>query len=356
MREQTRIVGIGGGTGLSVLLHGLRRCAAAPGPGRGIAITGVVSVADDGGSTGMLRQCLAIPAVGDLRNCIVALSQDNPLWAELFQHRFLAGDGIAGHALGNLIVAALVQRSGGLSSAVEQLTKPLRLGGKLLPVTEEPVSLCAQFSDGEVVRGESLIRARRQAIAELWLEPRRPRPTNGVLEAIGTADAIVLGPGSLYSSVLPNLLVDGVAESIRESSALRIFVCNLMTEPGETDGCDAVAHVAAIERHLGRGSVDICVMNNAPVAPETAARYAERGSSVIRADAAAFRGSATLPVSVDLLPESGTPDRHDAAKLARLVVALARTLRRETLPLTAARTPRARRRASRPAAAGLRVA
>ena len=348
--RRTRIVGIGGGTGLSALLHGLRQHSGAQ--RRGLDITGVVSVADDGGSSGLLREDFEIPAVGDLRNCIVALSQANPLWAELFQHRFVTGDRLAGHALGNLIVAALVQRSGGLQAAVERLTRPMRLGGQLLPVTEESVALCAELSSGEVVRGESHIRERRGRISSLWLEPESPPAAAGVLEAIAAADAIVLGPGSLFTSVLPNLLVAGVADAIRKSGALRIFVCNLTSEPGETDGLDAADHLHVLERYLGHGIVDVCVGNSVSPRPTAVAQRAEvDGPTPVTWDAKRFAGTGTFPFAADLAERSGSPGRHDPAKLAHVIVSLSSTLRRRS----ASRPPRESGRTSR-SGAGLRVA
>ncbi|HUP24838.1 MAG TPA: uridine diphosphate-N-acetylglucosamine-binding protein YvcK [Thermoanaerobaculia bacterium] len=329
-----RVVGIGGGSGLSSLLRGLSdySCAEQVEHRPGLEITGVVSVADDGGSSGLLRDDLAIPAVGDLRNCIVALSQDNPLWAELFQHRFLSGNGLAGHALGNLIVAALVQRSGGLQAAVELLARPMQLAGQLLPVTEERVSLCAKLASGEVVCGESQIRERRGQITDLWLEPGFPAAGGGVLDAIAAADAIVLGPGSLFTSALPNLLVAGVADAIRSSGALRIFVCNLITEPGETDGFDAADHLMAIERYLGVGAVDVCVVNNASLPAEAARRYAANGSTAVCWEPHLFSDKSTVAVAADLLATVDSLGRHDSAKLARVIVSLATTLRRQSIP------------------------
>ena len=263
-KDKLQIVGIGGGTGLSILLLGLKRQLARSGSDprmRPADVTAIVSVADDGGSTGQLRESFDIPAVGDLRNCIVALAPGNQMWSRLFQHRFEGDSGLSGHALGNLIMTALVQRSGGLSAAIGQLARALRLRGRVLPVTEDKVTLHAEYEDGVVARGESKIPRLGRRIARLWLEPERTAPAAGVLESLASASAIVLGPGSLYTSILPNLLVDGVADAIRSSRALRIFVCNLMTQPGETDGFDALDHVRVLERYLGAGTIDVCIIN-----------------------------------------------------------------------------------------------
>lgn len=329
MTDRIHVVGIGGGTGLSVLLAGLRQVAertACRGP---VDITAIVSVADDGGSTGKLREHMGLPAVGDLRNCIVALAHGHPLWSELFQHRFEGGNGLSGHALGNLVVAALAERHGGLQAAVESLSRPLRMRGRVLPVSEERVTLCAELEGGEVVHGESRIPARGRRIERLWLCPQAPAPAVGVLDAILSADALVLGPGSLYTSVLPNLLVDGVAEAVRASGALRIFVSNLMTQPGETDGFDVADHLRAVETYLGPGAVDVCLVNTAPAAREAAERYAAAGSEPVAWDRSKVAGNGVVPVAADLRADGPLLERHDPLRLAEIVLSLARGLRSE---------------------------
>jgi uncharacterized cofD-like protein len=327
--NRLRIVGIGGGNGLSVLLLGLRRqLARRDSSMRPADITAIVSVADDGGSTGRLRRSFDIPAVGDLRNCIVALAPGNQMWSRLFQHRFEGDNGLAGHALGNLIMTALVQRSGGLSAAIGQLARALRLRGRVLPVTEDRVTLEAEYEDGVVVRGESQIPCLGRRIARLSLAPSRTAPAPGVLEALGSASAIVLGPGSLYTSILPNLLVDGVAAAIRDSQALRIFVCNLMTQPGETDGFDALDHVRTIERYLGAGTIDVCIINGRTSIGVAAARYSAAGSEEVRWSSAAMARAGTLPIVADLLVPDRYPHRHDPERLADVVLCLARGLAR----------------------------
>lgn len=325
MNGRTGVVGIGGGTGLSTLLAGLVRSSeAAWHAGREPAeIAAVVSVADDGGSTGRLRRHLGLPGVGDLRNCIVALAHGDPLWNDLFQHRFDRGDGLDGHALGNLIMAALIERSGGLQAAIEELTRPLRLSGRVLPTTEESVTLCAELEDGEVVLGESRIPSRGKRISRVWLHPRAPRPARGVLETLAAADAVVLGPGSLYTSVIPNLLVAGVVDALRSSGALRIFVCNLMTEPGETDGLDAADHLRILERYLGPGAVDVCLLDAAEPPPELAARYAAAGSRPVPWTRRSIEETGALPVVADLRARGGFLDRHDAYRLGDVILGLA---------------------------------
>src|SRR5579859_7187481 len=254
--QTLRIVGIGGGTGLPVLLSGLAKEPR-------VELSAIVTVADDGGSSGRLRDTLGIPAVGDLRNCLVALSGDESALADLFQHRFSKGDGLEGHALGNLIVAALYQRTGSLKEAMEIVGRLLPLHGQALPATETLTTLCALLDDGRVVRGESRIPEAGRCVRRVWLEPAEPPATRGVLETLTAADAIVLAPGSLYTSLLPNLLVSGVAEAIRKSRAVKVLVCNLLTQPGETTGFSASDHLRVVEQHLGRDVVDYCVVNSA---------------------------------------------------------------------------------------------
>lgn len=340
-RPKLRIVGVGGGTGLAVLLAGLEEYAESDDRRADVDVTGIVSVADDGGSTGVLRESLGIPAVGDLRNCLVALARGNPLWGDLFQHRFAGGRALSGHALGNLIVAALVQSSGSLGAAIERLALPLGLRGHLLPVTESPVTLCAELAGGEIVLGESRITLSHRHIERVWLCPKAP-PAAGVLDAIASADAIVLGPGSLFTSIVPNLLVDGVASAIRRSRGLRILVCNLLTELGETDGFDAARHLRVVQGYLGHGVLDIFLVNQSELETSLAERYATEGSRPV-----AFRheddGAGPSPVVADFLDRRSALGRHHPGKLAEAIVTLARHYRPSTPPaaLVDARVPAA---------------
>lgn len=315
-----RVVGIGGGTGLPVLLTGLN--GALSGDGDGAELSAIVTVADNGGSTGLLRQELDIPGVGDLRNCMVALSDADSSLGELFQHRFPNGDGLEGHALGNLIVAASLERSQNLVKTVDELSQLLGVNGRVLPVTQSPVHLCAEFDSGDVVRGEAEIPLVRQTIKRLWLDPEEPDPSPGVLDVIVSADAIVLGPGSLYTSLAPNLLVAGVADAIRRSEGLKIFVCNLMSEPGETDGMTAADHLRVLEDYLGARPVDVCVLNSAPVPCEVAARYSAEGALPVAWNHREIVRTGVLPVAADLMARAPRAIRHDPRKLARVIFSL----------------------------------
>lgn len=321
-----RITGVGGGTGLPALLRGFTALAEETGAVAG-SVSAIVAVSDNGGSSGALRRSLGIPAVGDLRNCLVALAGSDSLLSDLFQFRFSAGDGLDGHALGNLIVAALCQSSGSLERAIRLSGDLLRLKGRVLPVTQAPVTLCARFDDASVARGESEITARRRRIQRVWLDPENAPPTRGVLQTITRADAIVLGPGSLYSSVIPNLLVGGVAEAIRYSQAIKIFVCNLMTEPGETDSLTTAGHLRVLESYLGARAIDVCLVNSQPVGARQIEKYAQSGAQPVVFDPEEMSEMRATAITGDFLAESESVVAHDPVKLARQVVSLAREAR-----------------------------
>lgn len=312
--KSLKIVGIGGGTGLPVVLRGLVA-------ENHVDVSAVVTVSDNGGSSGRLRESFGTPAVGDLRNCLVALSGGGPAIGDLFQHRFAAGD-VDGHALGNLIITALYQKTGSLRGAVEAASDMLMLHGKVLASTEIPATLCARFADGSVIRGESQLSATDERIEEVWLDPQNPDPGPGVLEAIETADAIVLAPGSLYTSLVPNLLVGGVAESIRRSRAVTILVCNLMTQPGETDGFSASDHLRVLQACLGKDGIDFCIVN-VTAEPESGIGYRISGSLPVVADLDEIEMLGVIPVAADIFSSTDNKVRHDPAKLARQIVAIA---------------------------------
>jgi uncharacterized cofD-like protein len=314
MRKKLRIVGIGGGTGLPVLLAGL-------GKEPGVELSAIVSVSDNGGSSGRLRESFDMPAVGDLRNCLVALSGDNSGLADIFQHRFSSGDGLEGHAVGNLIVTALYQRTGSLARAIEIASHLLPIKGRALAATETPSTLCAAFDNGTIVRGESDITAARRSILRVWLEPDSPSPSPGVLDAIRDADAIVLAPGSLYTSLIPNLLVAGVTDAIRRSSAVKILICNLMMQPGETSGFTASDHLRVVEDYLGRTVVEYCVVNSGG----TRGDDLTSGTEPVPCDLDQLRSLGVVPIEADLLLRQEGQIRHNPAKLSRLVLKIART-------------------------------
>ena len=319
-----RAVCIGGGTGLPAILGGLarlgRRASALP----RIELTAVVAVSDDGGSSGRLRREQDVLPPGDVRNCLVALAdRRHRALARLFQYRFGAGRGLEGHALGNLLLTALSSLEGDFLQAIRRAEKLLRCRGRVLPVTLEKVQLLGLLEDGSEIRGEHRFdRPRRATISRVELLPRSPLPTPGVLEAIRAADVIVLGPGSLYSSVIPNLLVAGVAEALREAAALRVLVQNLMTEPGETDGLDAAAHLRAVQVHAG-DVVDVLLAD--PLDGLHARKrqaYAAQGQHPVAFDRRAIASLGVLPIEADLAATTGRI-RHDPEKVAAAILGLA---------------------------------
>jgi uncharacterized cofD-like protein len=326
-----RIVGIGGGTGLPVLLRGLKELSERNGDapiGDRVSTAAIVCVSDDGGSSGLLRQAFGIPAVGDLRNCLVALASGNPTLRYLFQYRLHTDCGLDGHSLGNLIVAALSARSGNLRRAIHLASDFLDLQGDVLPCTETCATLCAEFLDGQIVSGETKIAARRKPIRRVWLDPPDTPPAAGVIETLRSADAIVLGPGSLHTSIIPNLLPSGIADAVRESGALKILVCNLMTQPGETECYSASDHVRTVQRYLGESGLQVCLLNSHHVPDAIAEQYASSGAEPVRCDEQEIHQLGVVPISMDLLAEGEREVRHDAKKLARWIVALTRAYQR----------------------------
>lgn len=280
-----RIVALGGGTGLPAVLRGLRALRRLPDPG-GVAVddgdaalTAIVTMTDDGGSSGRLRRTRRLPPPGDVRNCLVALAEEEDLLADLFQHRYEGPDGeLGGHSVGNLILAALAEREGSFLRAVEMSSRVLRTAGRILPSTEDDVRLSAELRDGTRIVGETEIAGCEKRIRRIRLEPHDAAPTPGVVDAILDAELVVLGPGSVFSSLIPNILVPGVAEALRKTEALVVLVGNLVSEKGEDAGLDLRDHVGVIEDHAGGPIVDALLANEAPIDAEVLARYREEGA------------------------------------------------------------------------------
>jgi uncharacterized cofD-like protein len=323
-----RIVGLGGGTGLPVLLKGLTEISSERDP---LDLTAIVTVSDSGGSTGVLRRAFNMPAMGDIRKCLVSLAGDNSILTSLYRHRFENPENFAGHSVGNLILSALYQMSGNFTAAVQQAGEILQLNARVLPATEVPVTLCALYENGMTARGESDLPKPGLRISRVWLEPEDPVPAPGVIDALQTADAIVIGPGSLYTSIIPNLLVGRVADAVQSSRAIKIYICNLMTQAGETDGYSAADHLRALLEYLpspsGKGSIDVCVLNSSIVGSGVAQRYLQLGSEIVAGtpeEEDRIRRSGVVPVAAPLLKEGEVKARHDPSILARLVVSLAR--------------------------------
>jgi uncharacterized cofD-like protein len=304
---------IGGGTGLSVLLRGIKSVTS--------NITAIVTVADDGGSSGRIRQDLGMIPPGDLRNCLVALADTEPLMEKLFQHRFGGEGGLAGHNFGNLFIAAMTEVLGDVEQALKESSKVLAVRGRVLPASTQKVRLWARMTDGSTVEGESQIPLVNKRIDRVYLQPEETMPVESSLEAIRDADAIILGPGSLYTSILPNLLVQGVADTLRKSQAVKIYICNVMTQPGETDGYSASEHVQAILDHVGPGIIDYVVINNQNVAEELRQKYADQGAYPVTSDVDVIEAMGIKAVLADVINETNLV-RHDPLKLSRTIVSM----------------------------------
>ena len=319
------VVALGGGTGLSTLLRGLKEyvtrrpddTADVKRPVTGL--TAIVTVTDDGGSSGRLRRENRILPPGDIRNCMVALSQDEDLLSHLFQYRFHAGRGLVGHNFGNLFLAALTHVTGDFVEAVRVSSKVLAIRGRIFPSTLSNVSLVATLENGRKVHGETRITASRTPIKKLNLLPRSVRPLPKAIEAIRDADLILLGPGSLYTSILPNLLIPEIATAIAKSRAPRVYISNLMTQPGETSGYALADHLRAIEHHTSRRVIDWVIANRQPVSPEVARRYRKQGAEPVAVDIPNLQKLGYRLILDNLLEEHGVI-RHNPARLARLLL------------------------------------
>jgi uncharacterized cofD-like protein len=322
--EQLRVVAIGGGTGLSTLLKGLKKYTAGPGCSATPRISelyAVVTVSDDGGSSGRLRKEFNMLPPGDVRNCIVALSEDEALLSKLFQHRFARGTGLEGHSFGNLFLAALTSITNDFGEAVRLSSEILATRGHIYPATTSNIELEALMQDGTRVRGETKITASKGRIQELFLVPRDPEPLPQTLAAIARADLITIGPGSLFTSLIPNLLVRGIALAIRESSAIKVYVCNLMTQANESLGRTAADHIHALNDHAGFQLFDYALINRTSLSDGLKAKYALEGASQIIADLDAIEAMGVCPVLGEYLFEDAVA-RHATDRVAHDVLNL----------------------------------
>ena len=318
-RKGPCIVAVGGGNGLSTMLRGLKAYTG--------NLTAVVTVADDGGGSGMLRQDLGMPPPGDIRNCMQALANVEPVMEQLLGYRFREGS-LAGQAFGNLLLAALNGISDSFDQAVARMSEVLAITGRILPVSNADVQLEAVFENGSRVVGESKIfQFKKQQdcrIKEVRLLPEHPPALPEALQAIRQADLILLGPGSLYTSVIPNLLVDGIVETICASAALKLYVCNIMTQDGETEGMTASDHVAALLRHGAPGLVDICLANSAAVRPGLVERYRAEDAAPIVVDKAAIEALGVELVERPLTSDTSEFARHSETRLAQAILEIYR--------------------------------
>jgi uncharacterized cofD-like protein len=317
-----RVVAIGGGTGLSTLLKGLKKYVSPSGPTPSDQseptigdLSAVVTVSDDGGSSGRLRKEFNMLPPGDIRNCVVALSEDEALLSQLFRHRFQKGSGLEGHSFGNLFLAALTSITGDFAEAVRLSSEILLTRGHIYPATTSNVELEALMEDGSRVRGETNITARKGRITELFLVPPDVDPLPQTLEAIAHADLITMGPGSLFTSLIPNLLVHGIPNAIASSPATKVFVCNLMTQANESLGLSAADHIRALNRHAQGQIFDYALINQTPASEELKNKYALEGASQIQADLEEIKKLGVRPVLGDYLEEASVA-RHATERVA----------------------------------------
>ena len=318
-----RVVAIGGGTGLSTLLKGLKLYVTPPSeiPAQVDSpfirdLSAVVTVSDDGGSSGRLRKELNMLPPGDIRNCIVALSEDEALLSRLFRHRFEKGSGLEGHSFGNLFLAALTSLTSDFSEAVRLSSEILVTRGHIYPATTSNIELEALMEDGTRVRGETKITASKGRIQELFLIPPNVEPMPQTLEAIATADLITIGPGSLFTSLIPNLLVRGIAPAIVESPATKVYICNLMTQANESLGLTAADHIRALNGHAQKQIFDFALINRTPVSDDLKSKYASEDACQIVNDLEAIEALGVVPVLGDYLDEGGVA-RHNTTRVAR---------------------------------------
>ena len=312
LNKGAKIVAIGGGTGLSMLLRGIKKYTN--------NITAVVTVGDDGGSSGRLREDMGILPPGDIRNCIAALADDDDLITELFQYRFKKGEGLEGHSFGNLFLTALCAITGNMVKAVKESSNVLNIRGVVLPATLDDMKLGAEFEDGTLVKGESNIPEEHKQIKRLFTEPVNCQALPEVIEAILHADLIILGPGSLYTSVIPNLLVNGIVDAIMQSHAKKIYVCNIMTQPGETDGYTVASHVNALLAHANGNKIIDAVLVNDSLPANISEGYAKTGSIPVRLDMENL-----TPIGIEVVPQKLIQEnreglvRHSSNRVARAV-------------------------------------
>ena len=336
-----KVVAMGGGTGLSTLLHGLKQhvvLTGEPAYDRSLPfiseLSAVVTVSDDGGSSGRLRKELNVPPPGDIRNCIVSLSEKEALLSRLFQYRFKAGEGLEGHSFGNLFLSAMTDITGDFSEAVKYAAAILASRGHIYPATTSNAQLYAIMDDGSVVRGETNITASKRRIMELRMAPMNARPARAALQAIESADLITIGPGSLFTSLVPNLLVRDLSKALKNSRATKVFVCNLMTQANESLNLTASQHILAIYKHARHEFFDYALVNQTPASSTLIKKYEEKQQSQIVVDAAAIDALGVKPVLGDYLTEENDPHegliaRHETHHVALDLLQLMRDRRQQ---------------------------
>lgn len=307
-KKEKRIVIIGGGTGLSTLLRGLKNT--------GLHLTAIVTVADDGGSSGRLRNDFDIPPPGDVRNVMAALSDVEPLFEEMFQYRFADSDDLGGHSLGNLMLAALTDITGDFTHAIREMGRVLNLKGTVLPAANQRITLHAELSDGTIVTGESKIPTYDHQINKVYLTPHDVEPLSETVSSIQSADLIVIGPGSLYTSILPNLLVEGIRKAIVDASAKKVYICNLMTQAGETHGYTAADHVQALYDHVGAPFIDTVLLNDVVLPPDIRKLYEMEKAAPVEYEMDRLSELVPEIVLKSIATSRNGSIRHEASKVA----------------------------------------
>jgi uncharacterized cofD-like protein len=309
-----KVVAIGGGTGLSMLLRGLKE--------KPVDITAIVTVADDGGSSGRLRKELQMPPPGDIRNVLAALSETEPLFEKLLQHRFTNGNGLTGHSVGNLLLAAMTSITGDFAQGIRELSRVLNVKGRVLPASNQSIVLSAVMVDGTIVDGESNIPRHGDKIERVYLTPEDVEPLPESIEAVREADLIIIGPGSLYTSILPNLLVPKLGEEICRSQAKKIYICNVMTQKGETDKFHASDHVQVLLDHIQDHCLDTIIVNNSPVPKRILNRYALEEAEPVFFDQEKLKSFGLKIVSDKIIKYDQSVIRHDEKVLANWIMRL----------------------------------
>lgn len=313
-RGRPRIVVIGGGTGMPVLLRGLKKLP--------IHLTALVNVTDDGGSTGIIRSEMEMPAPGDIRNVIAALSEAEPILLELFQHRFSEGNGLSGHSLGNLLLAGMASVTGDFYTGIKEISRVLNVKGDILPISTENMLLHAEMADGSIVTGESSIPLVNKRIKRVFLSPHEARPLPNAIKAINEADLIVISPGSLYTSILPNLIIPEVKNAINQALGQVVYVCNVMTQYGETTGYSASAHVQAIREHISDTCIDSIVVHNESISESIRAVYAEENATPVVYDIEKLLDMNLEIIEGDIIDYSRKTLRHNNKKIANLLYSI----------------------------------
>lgn len=312
--RKPQVVVIGGGTGMPVLLRGLKDLP--------IDLKALVTVADDGGSSGRLRSEMGMPAPGDVRNCLAALSDAEPMLLDLFQHRFKEGNGLSGHSMGNLLLAAMSSVSGDFYTGIKEISRVLSVKGKIYPISNESMSLHAEMSDGSIITGESNIPLAGKRIKRVFLSPNPLKPLPHAIKAICDADMVIISPGSLYTSILPNLIFPEIDEALRQTKAKVVYICNVMTQAGETTGYKASDHIQAITDHLGERTVDAIIVHNEPIAKDMQQAYATEKSVPVEYDIEKLINMGIEIIEGDIIDHESQILRHDTQKVARLIYAL----------------------------------